>query len=78
MSSYGVEVERPITPTCLEISNDPNELADPSSHPVKVRSCLQAAISYIYSSIKVLLKRLSGDEGTEVVRAKYVVGADGE
>ena len=78
MSSWGVEVERPITPTCLEIPNDPKELADPSSHPVKVRSCFQAAVSYIYSSIKVLLKRLNGEEDTEVVRAKYVVGADGE
>ena len=77
MSSWGVEVERPITPTCLEISNDPKELVDPSSHPVKVRSCFQA-VSYIYSSIKVLLKRLNGEEDTEVVRAKYVVGADGE
>ena len=32
---------------------------------------------YIYSNIKVLLKHLNGDEETEAVRAKYVVGTDG-
>ncbi|KAF8527308.1 FAD binding domain-containing protein [Gautieria morchelliformis] len=60
MSSYGVEVERPIVPISMQISSDAKELADPHSHPVKV-----------------VLKRLDGGEGTEVVRAKYVVGADG-
>lgn len=58
----GLQVERPIVPSSIELSSDEAELKDPSSHP-----------------IKVVLKCLSAPEGanTEIVRAKYVLGADG-
>ncbi|KDQ19527.1 hypothetical protein BOTBODRAFT_170609 [Botryobasidium botryosum FD-172 SS1] len=70
MAKYGAQVEQPVVPVALEISQDENELQSSTSYPVKVT-----------------LKRLNSNEGaelvaprdnnTEIVRAKYVVGADG-
>ncbi|GJE93871.1 phenol 2-monooxygenase [Phanerochaete sordida] len=63
MAAMGVHVERPVVPTSIELSADKAELKDPHSHPVKV-----------------VLKCLAPTEGqpeTEVVNAKYVIGADG-
>ncbi|KAH9166686.1 FAD binding domain-containing protein [Lactarius sanguifluus] len=62
MKKEGLQVERPIVPIALQISDDPKELADPRAYPVKV-------------VLKHLAKE-SGDD-TEIVRAKFVVGADG-
>ncbi|KAH8991708.1 FAD binding domain-containing protein [Lactarius akahatsu] len=62
MKKEGLQVERPIVPIALQISDDPEELADPRAYPVKV-------------VLKHLAKE-SGDD-TEIVRAKFVVGADG-
>ena len=36
MASNGVEVERPMIPTSIELSEDQSTLNDPKSHPVKV------------------------------------------
>lgn len=36
MRSMGLEIDRPVVPTSLEISTDEAELLDPQSHPVKV------------------------------------------
>ncbi|KAF8126082.1 FAD binding domain-containing protein [Boletus edulis] len=63
MRAHGVEVERPKQPVDLEISEDPDELSSLSSYPVKVT-----------------LERLDpvGEESkTEIVHAKFVLGADG-
>ncbi|KAI0352108.1 hypothetical protein OH77DRAFT_1409847 [Trametes cingulata] len=63
MKAHGVEVERPIVPTSIELSTSDEELKDPHAHPVRV-----------------ILKHLDpqGEHGdTEIVRAKFVVGADG-
>jgi len=63
MSDMGMQVERPVVPSSIEISSDEAELNDPQSHPVKV-----------------VLKHLDVPEGkvdTEIVRAKFVLGADG-
>ncbi|KAH7915247.1 FAD binding domain-containing protein [Hygrophoropsis aurantiaca] len=63
MSALGVEVERSTLPTAIELSTDEAELADPTSHPVRVT-----------------LERLDEDGGVvqnEIVRAKFVLGADG-
>ncbi|KIK79159.1 hypothetical protein PAXRUDRAFT_16476 [Paxillus rubicundulus Ve08.2h10] len=63
MKVLGVEVERCTLPTTIEISSDELELADPTSHP-----------------IKVTLERLEQSDGKpreEIVRAKFVLGADG-
>jgi phenol 2-monooxygenase (NADPH) len=38
MSKEGLEVERAIVPIALQISEDPTELADPHTYPVKARS----------------------------------------
>ncbi|KAH7890913.1 FAD binding domain-containing protein [Phlebopus sp. FC_14] len=63
MEELGVKVERSTQPTSIELSSDEAELADPSSHPVKVTlERLDAA---------------EGESAEEVVHAKYVLGADG-
>ena len=36
MKREGLQVERSIVPTSLQISEDPKELADPHAYPVKV------------------------------------------
>ncbi|KAJ8589553.1 hypothetical protein M405DRAFT_817777 [Rhizopogon salebrosus TDB-379] len=63
MKSRGVTVDRPIVPSSLEISEDPEELLDPSSYPVKV------VLDHISPSGTV--------PEQEIVHAKFVVGADG-
>ncbi|KAH9944956.1 FAD binding domain-containing protein [Epithele typhae] len=63
MRTRGVEVERPIVPTAIEISESEAELKDPTSHPIKVT--LQH------------LDPAAGEDPTEIVRAKFVLGADG-
>lgn len=40
LKSHGVTVDRPIVPSSLEISEDPEELLSPSSYPVKVLDIL--------------------------------------
>ena len=37
MRKEGLQVERPIVPISLQISEDPKELADPHAYPIKVR-----------------------------------------
>lgn len=37
MRKEGLQVERPIVPISLQISEDPEELDDPHAYPVKVR-----------------------------------------
>ncbi len=37
MRKEGLEVERPIVPVSLEISEDPKEVADSHAYPVKVQ-----------------------------------------
>jgi len=83
MKKEGLQVERAIVPIALQISEDPKEIADPHAYPVKVRNFptqLNAPPSLKRnSSSQVVLKHLakaSGDD-TEIVRAKFVVGADG-
>ena len=45
MKSLGVEVEQSTFPTAIELSTDEVELADPTSHPVKV--------GYFYSHLGI-------------------------
>ncbi|KAI0794575.1 FAD binding domain-containing protein [Fomes fomentarius] len=63
MKAHKVVVERPIVPTSIELSKSEAELKDPSAHPVKI-----------------VLKYLDPPENhgdSEIVHAKFVVGADG-
>jgi phenol 2-monooxygenase len=63
MTPLGVKVERSTMPTSIELSQDENELMDPTSYPVRV-------------VLQRLDK--SGDESPEeIVHAKFVVGCDG-
>ena len=66
MRDMGLEVERPIVPTALELSADATLLADPNSYSVK------ATLKHLDAEDG------KTDTGVvEVVHAKYVVGADG-
>ena len=78
MRAKGLIVERPVIPTVIELSHDESELKDPSTHPVKVRS--RACLMFVsaLTGVQVTLKRLNEkDADEEIVRAKFVVGADG-
>ena len=63
MRNYGLEIDRPIEPMSLEISEDEKELQSQDSHPVKV-------------TLKHLEPE-AGEPEEEIVHAKYVLGADG-
>ncbi|KAG2042757.1 FAD binding domain-containing protein [Suillus americanus] len=63
LKSQGISVDRPIAPSSLEISQDPEELLDPSSYPVKV------VLDHILPS--------DTTPEQEIVHAKFVLGADG-
>ncbi|KAG1774156.1 FAD binding domain-containing protein [Suillus placidus] len=63
LKSQGISVDRPIVPSSLEISEDPKELLDPSSYPVKV------VLDHILPS--------DATPEQEIVHAKFVLGADG-
>ncbi|KZV82212.1 thioredoxin-like protein [Exidia glandulosa HHB12029] len=62
MSEKGVQVDRAIVPTSLEVSSDPAILSDPQAYAVKV-------------VLQHMSRPESQQE--EVVYAKYVLGADG-
>ncbi|KAI0675863.1 FAD binding domain-containing protein [Trametes maxima] len=63
MREHGVAVERPIIPTSIEVSKFEDELKDPNAHPVKV------VLSY--------LDPQEDQPSSEIVKAKFVLGADG-
>lgn len=63
MRSAGVDVDRPIQPVSIELSEDEDTLVDPQSYSVKV--------------ILKHLDVVEGEQDEEIVHAKYVLGADG-
>ncbi|KAG9313139.1 putative monooxygenase [Chiua virens] len=63
LKHYGVYVDRPRRPSAIEISDNPDELSSTSSYPVKVTA--------------ERLDAAEGDSKTEIIHAKFVVGADG-
>ena len=38
MAEHGLTIDRPIAPALIELSDDSEQLADPFSYPVKVRT----------------------------------------
>ncbi|KAK7056500.1 hypothetical protein VNI00_003056 [Paramarasmius palmivorus] len=68
MKAMDVQVDRPIIPTSIEVSSDPSVLEDPESYPVKVK------LQHLDSEGQ---RTTETTENTEIVNAKYVVGADG-
>ncbi|KAF8628701.1 hypothetical protein AX17_005924 [Amanita inopinata Kibby_2008] len=63
MSEFGVEVSRPVVPISIQLSEDPAVLQDPTAYPVRV--------------VLEHLDAPTGQTSIEVVRAKFVLGADG-
>ncbi|KAF8972769.1 FAD binding domain-containing protein [Flammula alnicola] len=61
MRDFGVEVNRPVVPISIELSDDESVLDDLNAH-----------------AVRVVLQHGARKEGeTEIVHAKYVIGADG-
>ncbi|KDQ19546.1 hypothetical protein BOTBODRAFT_102719 [Botryobasidium botryosum FD-172 SS1] len=69
MKECGAEVEQGVTPIILEISDDKAILQSPTAYPVKAVGLSEVVDSAAASQV-------IGTE-SEVVRAKFVVGADG-
>ncbi|EGN97043.1 hypothetical protein SERLA73DRAFT_170364 [Serpula lacrymans var. lacrymans S7.3] len=63
MHLLGTDVERPVIPTSIELSTDEAELTDSAAHPIRV------TLRH--------LDPLDGKAETEIVCAKFVLGADG-
>ncbi|KAF8902403.1 FAD binding domain-containing protein [Gymnopilus junonius] len=62
MLTFGVTIDRPVVPTSVELSKDDSILSDPRAHPVRV----------VLNHIKE-----DGKSESEVVHAKFLIGADG-
>ncbi|KZT52379.1 hypothetical protein CALCODRAFT_502386 [Calocera cornea HHB12733] len=82
MREHGLEVERPIVPESIEISEDVEELASKDSYPVKVvlrhlaDATLETAPNGVHTNdIDPAIE--SSSSSLETVHAKYVLGADG-
>jgi hypothetical protein len=58
MKKEGLEVERPIAPISLKMSEDQEELADPHAYPVKVRRL--AVLFSVSSSIGTDFRAFAG------------------
>ncbi|KAG6327901.1 hypothetical protein ID866_11188 [Astraeus odoratus] len=63
MNLHNLTVDRPVKPSAIELSQDYDELSSPTAYPVKV------TLEHLNAT--------NDSEKTEVVYAKYVVGADG-
>ncbi|KDQ19531.1 hypothetical protein BOTBODRAFT_28107 [Botryobasidium botryosum FD-172 SS1] len=74
MKEDGVEVEQGVMPIALEISDDKEMLQSPTAYPVKIT--LQRLQPGEVADRAAAASQVNGDE-SEIVRAKYVVGADG-
>ncbi|EGO21398.1 hypothetical protein SERLADRAFT_351441 [Serpula lacrymans var. lacrymans S7.9] len=74
MDEHGVHVEQPKIPISLTVSDDETELQSTDSHPVRV--VLKRLIPDKEDHLSAT-SQASKDDTIEVVKAKYVVGADG-
>ena len=78
MHSLGVSVNRPFIPVSIELSEDKNVLEDVDAYPVKVYH-FQMLFTISLTTVQVVLRRIDDDNSdTEVVHAKFVIGADGQ
>ena len=80
MHTVGVSVNRPFKPVSIELSEDKNVIEDVDAYPVKVVCHFQMLFTISLTSAQVVLKRIDDDDksDTEVVHAKFVIGADGQ
>jgi phenol 2-monooxygenase len=84
MRKEGLEVDRPVVPISLQLSQDQKELTDPHAYPVKVCTfptfCpYHPRRELTFVRLQLVLKHLDRESGddAEIVRAKFVVGSDG-
>ena len=79
MHTLGVSVNRPFIPVSMELSEDENILRDVDAYPVKVYF-FQMLFTISLTTVQVVLRRIDDDDksNSEVVHAKFVIGADGQ
>ncbi|KAG8995663.1 hypothetical protein FRB94_008888 [Tulasnella sp. JGI-2019a] len=84
MKNLGLQVDRPLQPVELQVSQDTKELSDPDAYPIKVTlkrlddsQAADVAKDRHINTGGPTPPPVNRFEETEVVRAKYVVGADG-
>ncbi|KAG7445121.1 uncharacterized protein BT62DRAFT_898453 [Guyanagaster necrorhizus] len=77
MRSMGVQVERPIVPVSLEITEDVVERSDPNAYAVRVAWEFPFTPNTGLMTIRSHLDPAPGQAPIEIVNAKFVVGADG-
>jgi phenol 2-monooxygenase len=78
MHTFGVSVNRPYIPVSIELSEDKNVLEDVDAYPVKVCH-FQMLSTMSLTTVQVVLRRIDDDKSdSEVVHAKFVIGADGQ
>ncbi|KAF8997916.1 FAD binding domain-containing protein [Cyathus striatus] len=63
MQKHGVQVSRPVVPMSVQLTQDESKLKDPKAYPVRV--------------VLKSLQPTDSHSDTEVVHAKFVIGADG-
>ena len=80
MRTFGVEVNRPIIPVSIQLSEDKTVLDDIHAYPVKESHFISPLQRILNNIAQVVLKRVDCDDdsGTEIVNAKFMIGADGE
>jgi hypothetical protein len=81
LTKLGVTIDRPIKPTSLVISEDPAVLQDPTSYATQVSFGAREEAYLLNTRDKIVLEHLNDDNSansTEVVHAKFVLGADGK
>ena len=80
MRTMGVEVNRPFVPVSIQLSEDKTVLDDVHAYPVKESHFIFSLQCILNNIAQVVLKRVdcNDDSETEVVYAKFVIGADGE
>lgn len=81
MQALGVSVNRPIVPVSIQLSEDRDILDDVDAYPVKACE-FPLFFSIVLTTWQVALRRIDCDDDdgsdTEVVHAKFVIGADGK
>ena len=79
MHALGVSVDRPFIPVSIELSEDKNVLEDVDAYPVKVLYYFRMLFTISLTTVQVVLRRIDDDNSdSEVVYAKFVIGADGQ
>lgn len=77
LRDLNVEVNRPIVPTSIKIIEE--KVNDPTAHAVQVIQLYFAPSQFLpFPFLQVVLQQTDGGQESEIVNAKFVIGADGK